>query len=285
MSTVYLNGDYMNAEHAKISPMDRGFLFGDGIYEVIPAYNGNMLGFAAHIERMKNGLNELEIVLDYTADTWREICQQLCEKNHGENLGIYLHVSRGADTKRAHAYPSGITPTVFAYAFEIPAQPVSDIDNATTYTVSVEQDKRWQRCHIKSTALLGNVIHYQHGAAAGNKETILYNRLDELTEASSSNVFIVKDGVISTPPLDNQILPGITRWLILTILHSHSDFKVQERIITKQELFAADEVWITSATKEVGPVVKLNGQLVADGKPGKIWQQVQSLFTEHKFDY
>ncbi len=275
----------MNAEHAKISPMDRGFLFGDGIYEVIPAYNGNMLGFAAHIERMKNGLNELEIVLDYTADTWREICQQLCEKNHGENLGIYLHVSRGADTKRAHAYPSGITPTVFAYAFEIPAQPVSDIDNATTYTVSVEQDKRWQRCHIKSTALLGNVIHYQHGAAAGNKETILYNRLDELTEASSSNVFIVKDGVISTPPLDNQILPGITRWLILTILHSHSDFKVQERIITKQELFAADEVWITSATKEVGPVVKLNGQLVADGKPGKIWQQVQSLFTEHKFDY
>jgi D-alanine transaminase len=285
MSTVYLNGDYMNAEHAKISPMDRGFLFGDGIYEVIPAYNGNMLGFAAHIERMKNGLNELEIVLDYTADTWREICQQLCEKNHGENLGIYLHVSRGADTKRAHAYPSGITPTVFAYAFEIPAQPVSDIDNATTYTVSVEQDKRWQRCHIKSTALLGNVIHYQHGAAAGNKETILYNRLDELTEASSSNVFIVKDGVISTPPLDNQILPGITRWLILTILHSHSDFKVQERIITKQELFAADEVWITSATKEVGPVVKLNGQLVADGKPGKIWQQVQNLFTEHKFDY
>ena len=285
MSTVYLNGDYMSAEHAKISPMDRGFLFGDGIYEVIPAYHGKMLGFAAHIERMNNGLNEIEIKLDYSADKWREICQQLCEKNQGDNLGIYLHVSRGADVKRAHAYPSGITPTVFAYAFEIPAQPVSDIDNAKTYTVSVEQDKRWQRCHIKSTALLGNVIHYQHGAAAGNNETILFNRLEELTEASSSNVFIVKDGVISTPPLDNQILPGITRWLIINILHSHSDFKVQERIITKQELFAADEVWITSATKEVGPVVKLNDQLVADGKPGKVWQQVQSLFTKHKFDY
>ncbi len=275
----------MSAEHAKISPMDRGFLFGDGIYEVIPAYNGKMLGFAAHIERMNNGLNEIEIKLDYSTDTWREICQQLCEKNHGDNLGIYLHVSRGADNKRAHAYPNDITPTVFAYAFEIPPQPVSDIDNAKTYTVSVEQDKRWQRCHIKSTALLGNVIHYQHGAAAGNNETILYNRLDELTEASSSNVFIVKDGIISTPPLDNQILPGITRWLIINILNSHSDFKVQERIISKQELFAADEVWITSATKEVGPVVKLDGQLVADGKPGQIWQQVQSLFTKHKFDY
>lgn len=285
MSTVYLNGDYMSAEHAKISPMDRGFLFGDGIYEVIPAYNGKMLGFAAHIERMNNGLNELEINLDYTADQWREICQQLCEKNQADNLGIYLHVSRGADTKRAHAYPNNITPTVFAYAFEIPPQPVSDIDNAKTYTVSVEQDKRWQRCHIKSTALLGNVMHYQHGAAAGNSETILYNRLDELTEASSSNVFIVKNGVISTPPLDNQILPGITRWLIINILHSHSDFKVQQRVITKQELFAADEVWITSATKEVGPVIKLNDQPVADGKPGKIWQQVQSLFTKHKFDY
>ena len=285
MSTVYLNGDYMSAEHAKISPMDRGFLFGDGIYEVIPAYSGKMLGFAAHIERMNNGLNEIEIKLDYSADKWREICQQLCEKNQGDNLGIYLHVSRGADVKRAHAYPNDITPTVFAYAFEIPAQPVSDIDNAKTYTVSVEQDKRWQRCHIKSTALLGNVIHYQHGAAAGNNETILFNRLEELTEASSSNVFIVKDGVISTPPLDNQILPGITRWLIINILHSHSDFKVQERVITKQELFAADEVWITSATKEVGPVVKLNDQLVADGKPGKVWQQVQSLFTKHKFDY
>ena len=285
MSTVYLNGDYMSAEHAKISPMDRGFLFGDGIYEVIPAYHGKMLGFAAHIERMNNGLNEIEIKLDYSADKWREICQQLCEKNQGDNLGIYLHVSRGADVKRAHAYPNDITPTVFAYAFEIPAQPVSDIDNAKTYTVSVEQDKRWQRCHIKSTALLGNVIHYQHGAAAGNNETILFNRLEELTEASSSNVFIVKDGVISTPPLDNQILPGITRWLIINILHSHSDFKVQERVITKQELFAADEVWITSATKEVGPVVKLNDQLVADGKPGKVWQQVQSLFTKHKFDY
>jgi len=285
MNTVYLNGDYLSADEAKISPMDRGFLFGDGIYEVVPAYCGKMLGFTAHIERMNNGLNELEIELGYSTDTWRKICQELCEKNAGDNLGIYLHVSRGTDTKRNHAYPKDITPTVFAFAFEIAAEPVSDIDSATSYSVSLEQDKRWQRCHIKSTALLGNVIHYQHGAAAGNKETILYNRLDEITEASSSNVFIVKDGVISTPLLDNQILPGITRWLILTILHSFSDFKVQERIITKDELLNADEIWITSATKEVGPVTKVNGKLVADGKPGKVWQQVQSLFSKHKFDY
>ena len=285
MGTVYLNGEYLGADEAKISPMDRGFLFGDGIYEVIPSYQGKMLGFGAHIERMNNGLNELEIKLDYSADTWRKICNDLCEKNQGDNLGIYLHVSRGADTKRAHGYPTNITPTVFAFASEIPAEPKGDIDNATTYTVSLEQDRRWQRCHIKSTALLGNVIHYQHGAAAGNKETILFNRLEEITEASSSNVFIVKDGVISTPPLDNQILPGITRWLILNILHSYSDFKVQESIISKDELLDADEVWITSATKEVGPVVKVNGKLVGDGKPGAVWQQVQSLFTKHKFDY
>ncbi|MGO2365110.1 MAG: aminotransferase class IV [Pseudoalteromonas sp.] len=285
MSTVYLNGDYLAADEAKISPMDRGFLFGDGIYEVVPAYCGKMLGFAAHMERMNNGLNELEIHLDYNIDTWRKICKELCEKNNGDNLGIYLHVSRGTDTKRSHAYPKDITPTVFAFAFEIAEQPISEIERATSYTVSLEQDKRWQRCHIKSTALLGNVIHYQHGAAAGNKETILFNRLDEITEASSSNVFIVKDGVISTPILDNQILPGITRWLILNILHSFSDFKVQERIVTKDELLDADEIWITSATKEVGPVTQVNGKLVADGKPGKVWQQVQSLFTKHKFDY
>ncbi|WP_404343372.1 aminotransferase class IV [Pseudoalteromonas mariniglutinosa] len=285
MGIVYLNGEYLSAEQAKISPMDRGFLFGDGIYEVIPAYQGKMLGFAAHLERMKNGLQELEITLDYSQQVWRKICEQLCEKNSGDNLGIYLHVSRGADNKRAHAYPTNITPTVFAFAFEIPPPPISDIDNATTYSVSLEQDKRWQRCHIKSTALLGNVMHYQRGAAAGDQETILFNRLDEITEASSSNVFIVKQGVISTPPLDNQILPGITRWLILTILHSHSDFKVEQRVITKNELLNADEIWITSATKEVGPVIKVNGKLVGNGQPGKVWQQVQSLFTKHKFDY
>ncbi|WP_278404674.1 D-amino acid aminotransferase [Pseudoalteromonas ruthenica] len=285
MSLVYLNGDYMPPEQAKISPMDRGFLFGDGIYEVVPAYHGKMLGFDAHIQRMQSGLAAIDIELDYTAQQWRQICDTLIAKNPGPNQGIYLHVSRGADSKRNHAYPQGITPTVFAFCFELPGEPVCDPELATNYHVSLEQDKRWQRCNIKSTALLGNVMHYQSGAAAGNKETILFNSDEQITEASSSNVFIVKDGVISTPPLDHQILPGITRWLILTILAEYSDFAVQQRVISKAELLNADEVWITSATKEVGPVVKVADQVIGSGQPGPVWQQVQSLFSQHKFDY
>ncbi|MEO2267484.1 D-amino acid aminotransferase [Pseudoalteromonas sp. YIC-656] len=285
MSLVYLNGQYMPPEEAKISPMDRGFLFGDGIYEVVPAYHGKMLGFDAHVARMRDGLAAIEIELDYSGDTWREICDTLISKNPGPNQGIYLHVSRGTDSKRNHAYPQGVKPTVFAFCFELPGEPTNDESTATSYQVSLEQDRRWQRCNIKSTALLGNVMHYQTGARAGNKETILFNAKDEITEASSSNVFIVKDGIISTPPLDNQILPGITRWLILQIVHSHSDLKIQERVISKEELLNADEVWITSATKEVGPVVKVDEKVIGEGKPGPMWQRVQTLFTAHKFDY
>ncbi|MFY8274746.1 aminotransferase class IV [Pseudoalteromonas sp. SSDWG2] len=285
MSLVYLNGEYMAPEEAKISPMDRGFLFGDGIYEVIPAYYGKMLGFDAHVARIQEGLAAIEINLDYTGEQWRAICDTLISNNPGPNQGIYLHVSRGTDSKRNHAYPRGIAPTVFAFCFELPGEPTADAHSATTYTVSLEQDRRWQRCNIKSTALLGNVIHYQSGAREGNKETILFNAKDEITEASSSNVFIVKDGVIATPVLDNQILPGITRWLICEIVRSHSELVIEERVVTKAELLSADEVWITSATKEVGPVVKVADTVIGEGKPGKIWQQVQTLFTTHKFDY
>ncbi|MBS3797987.1 MULTISPECIES: aminotransferase class IV [unclassified Pseudoalteromonas] len=285
MSQVYLNGDYMAPEEAKISPMDRGFLFGDGIYEVIPAYHGKMLGFNAHIERMQQGLAAIEIALDYSPAQWREICETLLSTNPGPNQGIYLHVSRGTDSKRNHAYPSNVAPTVFAFCFTLPGEPSKDADTATSYEVSLEQDRRWQRCNIKSTALLGNVMHYQSGARVGNKETILYNALGEITEASSSNVFIVKDGVIATPPLDTQILPGITRWLILQIVHSHSELRIEERVISKDELLSADEVWITSATKEVGPVLKVDGKQIGQGRPGPMWQRVQGLFSQHKFDY
>ncbi len=285
MSVVYLNGEYMNAEDAKISPMDRGFLFGDGIYEVIPSYDGKMLGFKAHIERMKNGLAAIEIPLGYDETAWRDICENLCHRNQGENLGIYLHVSRGADTRRSHAYPTGLTPTVFAFSFEIPPPPGNDPDTVSCYTVSLEEDKRWQRCNIKSTALLGNLMHFQQGVAEGNKETILYNRFGEITEASSSNVFIVSGGVIATPALDNQKLPGITRWLILTILREHSDLRVEERIITKEELLEADEVWVTSATKEIAPVVRVANCQIGNGRPGPVWLKVHTLFARHKFDY
>jgi D-alanine transaminase len=249
MSVVYLDGSYMPMEEARISPMDRGFLFGDGIYEVIPSYNGHMVGFQPHIDRMRNGLAAIDISMDWSDNQWQDICEQLAERNGAGNLGIYLHVSRGADTKRFHAYPENVEPTVFAFTFEVPEAPVADKTLAKTYSVTTTEDLRWKRCNIKSTALLGNVMHFNQGYQGGNNETILYNSDGELTEASACNVYIVKDGVVITPETDHQILPGITRLLLIKILHSDGSIPVQERTVTLSELRSADEVWISSSTK------------------------------------
>lgn len=285
MSIVFLNGSFMPMEEAKISPMDRGFLFGDGIYEVIPSYHGRMVGFALHMQRMHAGLSEIGIGLDWPQERWRAVCEALMTHNGNGNLGLYLHVSRGTDLKRFHAYPAGITPTVFAYAYEIPAPPLADKTRVTPYKVSTSRDLRWQRCHLKSTALLGNVLHFQHGFARGTQETLLFNQHDELTEASSSNVFIVKDGVVITPPLDHQLLPGITRFILLDILRNDGSVPVQERVVTRNEVIGADEVWVTSSSKEITPVIAIDGQPVGDGQVGDVWLAAQTLYSTGKFHY
>lgn len=285
MSIVFLNDSYMPMEDAKISPMDRGFLFGDGIYEVIPSYDGKLVGFVPHIERMNNGMKEIGIVCQQSLDQWRNIAQNLIEKNGGGNLGIYLHVSRGADNKRFHAYPDDVSPTIFAFAFEIPSAPVADKAQAKGYKVSTTRDLRWERCHIKSTALLGNVMHFQHGYSRGSNETLLYNANNELTEASACNAYIVKRGVVITPPLDHQILPGITRFMLLDILKKDGSIKVEERIVTMDEVFDADEVWVTSSSKEIAPVVEIDGKKVGNGEVGDVWQAAQTLYSASKYHY
>ncbi len=285
MTTVFLNDAFMPMEDAKISPMDRGFLFGDGIYEVIPSYSGALVGFAPHIDRMNQGLELVGIDFKWDVAKWRGVCEKLMSENEGDNLGIYLHVSRGADTKRSHAYTKDITPTVFAYAFEIPAANVADKSKAKVYKVSTTQDLRWQRCNIKSTALLGNVMHFQHGHSRGYNETILYNGNNEMTEGSACNAYIVKDGVIITPPLDNHILPGITRFMLLDILAKHSDIKVEERTVTMDEVFSADEVWLTSSSKEIAPVVEIDGKPVGCGGIGDVWLAAQTLYSKYKSEY
>ena len=285
MSTVYLNGDYMTMDEARISPMDRGFLFGDGIYEVVPSYDGRLVGFAPHLERMQDGLDAIEIKLHVDHRAWHHIAEQLIERNGGGNLGIYFHVSRGADSKRHHAYPDNIAPTLYAFAFEIPPAPRPEKSAATPYTVSTAEDLRWKRCNIKSTALLGNVMHYQDGHAKGHSETILYNEAGELTEAAACNVFVIKNGIVATPLLDHQKLPGITRLMLLEILRKDGSIPVQERVVQLEELEDADEVWITSSSKEIAPVIEINGTPVGDGKVGDIWLAAQTLYTEHKFDF
>jgi D-alanine transaminase len=285
MSIVYLNNEYLPMAEAKISPMDRGFLFGDGIYEVVPSYDGKMVGFAPHIERMNNGMKEIGINFQWSDEQWKEVCDNLITKNQGPNLGIYLHVSRGADTKRFHAYPENVAPTVFAFAFEIPPAPIADKAQAKAYKVSTTRDLRWERCHIKSTALLGNVMHFQHGFSQGAHETLLFNANNELTEASACNAFIVKNGVVITPPLDNQILPGITRYMLLDILRKDGSIKVEERVVSMDEVFDADEVWVTSSSKEIAPVVEIDGKPVNDGQIGSVWEAAQTLYSANKHNY
>jgi D-alanine transaminase len=285
MSIVYLNGEYMPMEEAKISPMDRGFLFGDGIYEVVPCYSGKLVGFAPHMDRMQNGLDAIEIKLAINQDEWRAIALELANRNGNGDVGIYFHVSRGADSKRNHAYPDTISPTFYAFAFEIPPAPIAELSAANPYKVSTTEDLRWKRCNIKSTALLGNVMHYQHGHSRGHNETILYNQDGELTEAAACNVYVIKDGVVATPPLDFQILPGITRLLVMSILSKDGSIPIEERVITLQELNDADEVWISSSSKEIAPVIEVDGKPVGNGEVGPVWLAAQTLYSANKYNY
>jgi D-alanine transaminase len=285
MNIAYLNGAYLPLEQAKISPLDRGFLFGDGIYEVVPSYAGKLVGFKPHLERMNHGLNAIGITTGWSEKQWLDLCLRLVEENGSGNLGIYLHISRGTYASRAHKFPEKVNPTIFAFCFEIPAPPVADKARAKTYSLSTAQDKRWGHRHIKSTSLLGNVLHYQQGIAQGNSETLLYNADNEITEASSCNAFIVKNGVVATPPLDNQKLAGVTRQILLDILRQDGTIPVQERVITMDEVAEADEVWITSSSREIAPVTAIDSVPVGDGQVGDIWLAAQTLYSANRFNY
>ena len=287
MSISYLNGEYQPLSEARISPLDRGFLFGDGIYEVIPYYAGKSVGLMPHIERMINGLAAIEIKCTKTAEEWKALLDDLVARNSdlATNLGVYVHISRGTDVKRYHAYPENVEPTVFAFTFPIKDPEPVDRAKVTQYSMISTEDLRWQRCHIKSTALLGNVIHFQEGYASGNDEALLYNADGELTEGSSCNAFIVKDGVVITPIQDNQILPGITRRIILDSLRADGSLKVEERVVTMDEVRNADELWITSSSKEIAPVTKLDGKPVGNGDVGEVWEKAFQIYTDTKYDF
>jgi len=283
---VYLNGEYMPAEQATISPLDRGFLFGDGIYDVTPSYGGRMVGLQLHLERMKNGLQSIGIDNPLSDKQWRDIAINLSEKNGGENLGIYFQVSRGNEGRRFHGFPANTKPTVLGMAIELAPHPeVPDRKTKTGLRVVSSEDLRWRRCNIKSTALLGNVLHFQESYALDKDETIMYNAHGELTEASSSNVFIVKDGVVATPILDHQILPGISRHIVVESLREDGSIQVEERLVTMEEVHQADEVWITNSSKHIGPVVELDGQPVGDGLVGPAWEKTMTIYEAAKYKF
>jgi D-alanine transaminase len=285
MNIAYLNGQYLPIEQAKISPLDRGFLFGDGVYEVVPSYEGKLVGFLPHLQRMNQGLEAIGISTGWSENQWLDLCLKLIQQNGAGNLGIYLQISRGTYDTRAHRFPDKVNPTIFAFCFEIPPAPVADKSLAKTYTVSTARDIRWDRRDIKSTSLLGNVLHYQQGVEQGNQETLLYNERNELTEASSCNAFIVKNGTVITPPLDHQKLPGITRQILIDILRNDGSISVEERTVTMDEVTKADEVWITSSSREIAPVIAIDSVPVSDGQVGDVWLAAQTLFSANRFNY
>jgi D-alanine transaminase len=285
MYTAFLNGEFLPLGEARVSPLDRGFLFGDGIYELVPSYDRRMVGFRPHIARMNDGLAAIGIDLGWSGDQWFELCDAIAEQNGGGTLGIYLQVTRGADSKRFHAYPEGVSPTVFAMPVAIGEPPLADRNSVKPFRLSSARDLRWGRCHIKSVSLLGNVMHFQQGYALGHDEVLLYNANDELTECGACNAYVVTDGVVATPPLDHQILPGITRHIALSLLRRDGTVPVEERVVTMDEVRGADEIWVSSSSKEIVPVVELDGRPVGDGRPGEVWEHAQALYSAGKYDF
>lgn len=284
MTIAYLNGDFIPLAEARISPMDRGFLFGDGVYEVIPSYQGQFVALDYHLERLRNSLEGIHLSISQSDEQLVALLAALCRQNGGGDQGVYLQITRGVAAKRQHAFPSEITPTIFAYPFPIAPPSDGTPDNATCFSAVTQTDKRWARCHIKSTALLGNVLHMMEAVDGGAQEVLLFNEQDELTEAAACNVFIVSAGKVLTPALDHQILPGVTRRLCLDLLATHTNWHVEIRPVTRIEVCGAEEIWLSSSTKELAPVIQIDGQPVGSGKPGPLWSQAQRLFHLHRFD-
>ncbi|MBL1263117.1 D-amino acid aminotransferase [Candidatus Methylomicrobium oryzae] len=271
---VYLNGRYLPVEEAHISVLDRGFLFGDGVYEVIPAYRGRLFEFESHLARLENSLAAVRIDNPHTPEEWRGILAPLLED--GTDQYVYLQITRGAAPKRDHLFPENVPPTVFAMSSPIPPYPERD----TGIRAVCLEDSRWDNCHVKAITLLANVLLRQEAAECGGAEAVLVKN-GFVTEGSSSNVFAVLNGVLVTPPLSRDILPGITREVILKICRE-SHISCREQLIAADDLRQADEIWIASSVREIVPVVELDGRPVGGGKPGLVWQKVNRLFQAYK---
>jgi D-alanine transaminase len=280
---VFLNGTTMPIEDAKISPLDRGFIFGDGVYEVIPYYDGRGLCAREHLQRLQRSMDALYMTNPYAIEAWEAIIADLIHQNGGGNLAIYIQVTRGV-AKRDFSPPQDITPTVFLMANPLPT-PKPEIYTNGISAVSID-DNRWLRCHIKSTALLGAVLLKHESAMDGGDEAVMF-RDGYLTESSASNIAIVKNGVILCPPADNLILAGITYVLMQELAHK-AGLLLEVRRVLRREVESADEIWILSSTKEVVAIVTLDGKAVGHGAtkgvPGPMFKKMLQLFQDVKRD-
>jgi D-alanine transaminase len=274
---AHFNGQLLPLDKISISPLDRGFIFGDGVYEVIPVYEGTMLRGREHFERLQRSMDEIRMDNPHTVEEWLAISRELLA-HHPGNQSLYIQVTRGVPPKRDHVLPKGLQPTVFMMTYPLASPSKEQVENGVACITA--RDFRWEKCNIKSTSLLGNVLARQLSADVGATETILI-RDGHVTEASASNVFVVKDGVVLAPPRDNLILMGITYDLV-TQLAQEGTVKLEVRPITEAELRSADEVWLSSSTKEVLAVTTLDGKPVGGGKPGPAFRRMHQLFQDHK---
>jgi D-alanine transaminase len=282
-SIVYLNGEFIPLAEAKVSVLDRGFLFGDGVYEAIPVYGGHMFRGAEHLQRLENSLDGVRIKQPLSREAWTAMLSELVVRNGGgdqaEDQAIYLQVTRGAPPKRDHAFPAVDTqPTVFAMSNPLAAIPSKWVtDGAKAVTVP---DLRWSRCDLKTVQLLGNVLARQEAVEHGAIEAILV-RDGFAIEGSASNLFIIKDAVIYTTPKSAAILAGITRDVVLELAKTEG-FEVCEKTMPEAMLYTADEIWVASSTREIVPITQVDGKAVGEGVPGKIWQRMNAAYQAFK---
>ena len=274
MSTAYFNGEYIPLDQVRVSPLDRGYLLGDGVYEVVPVYSGRLFCISQHLERLSRSLAAVDIRNPLTLERWQDVLNDLVARNGEGDQSVYFQVTRGV-APRNHAYPNEVDPVVFAMTKMMPARSTPRPLSAVT-----RPDNRWDRCDIKAIALLPNVLLRQQAVAAGAGEAIL-SKDGFVTEGAASNVFVVNGNRVRTPPKSARILAGITRDVVVS-LAAEAGTTVDEVDIPDSDLPEADEIWVTSSTIEISPVVKLDGQAVGSGEPGPVWARMYEQFDRYR---
>jgi D-alanine transaminase len=274
---VHLNGAFMPLAEARVPVLDRGFIFGDGVYEVIPVYSRHPFRLVEHLRRLQNSLDGIRLANPHSDAEWSQLVHAMIEHNDGDDQSIYFQITRGV-AKRAHEFPTQVKPTVFMMSTPLLTPPQEQLDHGIACVTGT--DFRWLKCDVKSVALLGNCLLKQSAVDAGAAEIVLF-RDGHLTEAAACNVLVVQDGVLLAPPKDNLILPGITYDVVLE-LAAANQIPLEMRAASEQEVRAAQEIWITSSTKEVLAVTRLDGAAVGDGKPGPLFRRMHALYQDFK---
>lgn len=278
--SVYLNGRFMPLEEARIPVMDRGFIFGDGVYEVVPVYSRRAFRLPEHLKRLQHSLDCIRLQNPHSDAEWTGIVNELIALNESDDQYFYLHVTRGVVARRDHAFPQPpVPPTVFMMSSPL-TPPPSELLATGIHAITAE-DNRWLRCDIKSTSLLANVLLRQAAVDAGCAEAVLLRNDEFLTEGAASNIFVVKNGTLLAPPKDNLMLPGITYDVVLEIAEANG-IPYEVRRVTKREVVMADELLLTSSTREVQPITRLDDKLVGDGKPGPMFARLHGLYQDFK---